>query len=525
MGNFAYNTTGKPYAVSSVTLTNSISVGTQNVSYYSFDRPNEISDNGYTASFTYNGNFDRVKMQMQHNSSTSLTRYYLGGCYELDVKLSGTTERLYLNGGYYDAPTVLIKQGNSSSVYQILRDHLGSITHVLNSSGTVVQELSYDAWGRLRDPSTFALYTPTNEPEPYLGRGYCGHEHLTGLGLINMNARLYDPLLGRFLSPDPYIQAPEHSQNFNRYSYCMNNPLKYNDQSGKLFGIDDLLIGAAIGALISATTYSVSTLVTGQRWNITNFLQSVGMGALGGALGAASGAIGTALGSSIGNSLGYNILSQTANTVITNTVFGNRMKLNDIFGIVAGAAAGTALPKYKAIKAKPLVNTLAETGFNTIRGAATGVVKGGVDAIIKDDFRYFYMDIAGGALSGFSKTIANNIVFGAPFVRQLTYGIQNYQRSGGLASFLKLGGGLTMGNNSWVISKGDIDASYHEDWHVVQQSTIEGGWADFYSEIVYEYLKYGFKNSYHTEGALEYWADQYMFLRMEQLKYIWFFRF
>lgn len=525
VGTFTYNTSGKPYAVSDVTLTNSISVGTQNVSYYSFDRPNEISDNGYTASFTYNGNYDRVKMQMLHNSSISFTRYYLGGCYELDVKPSGTTERLYLNGGYYDAPTVLIKQGNSSSVYQILRDHLGSITHVLNSSGTVVQELSYDAWGRLRNPSTFALYTPTNEPDLYLGRGYCGHEHLTGLGLINMNARLYDPLLGRFLSPDPYVQAPEHSQSFNRYSYCMNNPLKYNDQSGELFGIDDLLIGAAIGALISATTYSVSTLVTGQRWNITNFLQSVGMGALGGALGAASGAIGTALGSSIGNSLGYNILSQTANTVITNTVFGNRMKLNDIFGIVAGAAAGTALPKYKAIKAKPLVNTLAETGFNTIRGAATGVVKGGVDAIIKDDFRYFYMDIAGGALSGFSKTIANNIVFGAPFVRQLTYGIQNYQRSGGLASFLKLGGGLTMGNNSWVISKGDIDASYHEDWHVVQQSTIEGGWADFYSEIVYEYLKYGFKNSYHTEGALEYWADQYMFLRMEQLKYIWFFRF
>ncbi len=82
VGSFAYNTSGKPYAVSDVTLTNSISVGTQNVSYYSFDRPNEISDNGYTASFTYNGNYDRVKMQMLHNSSTSLTRYYLGGCYE-----------------------------------------------------------------------------------------------------------------------------------------------------------------------------------------------------------------------------------------------------------------------------------------------------------------------------------------------------------------------------------------------------------------------------------------------------------
>lgn len=293
VGSFAYNISGKPYAVSDVTLTNNISVGTQNVSYYSFDRPNEISDNGYTASFTYNGNYDRVKMQMLHNSSASLTRYYLGGCYELDVKPSGTTERLYLNGGYYDAPTVLIKQGNTNSVYHILRDHLGSITHVLNSSGTVVQELSYDAWGRLRNPSTLALFAPTNEPEPYLGRGYCGHEHLTGLGLINMNARLYDPLLGRFLSPDPYVQAPEHSQSFNRYSYCMNNPLKYNDRSGELFGIDDAILFITIGAIAGA--YFGGAIANHYQWNPLKwdysnkwtYIGIIGGGVLGGCAGSA----------------------------------------------------------------------------------------------------------------------------------------------------------------------------------------------------------------------------------------------
>ena len=46
------------------------------------------------------------------------------------------------------------------------------------------------------------------------------------------NARLYDPALGRFLSPDPYVQMPDFTQNFNRYSYCLNNPLKYNDITG-----------------------------------------------------------------------------------------------------------------------------------------------------------------------------------------------------------------------------------------------------------------------------------------------------
>ena len=50
-----------------------------------------------------------------------------------------------------------------------------------------------------------------------------------------MNARLYDPALGRFLSPDPYVQEMDFSQNFNRYSYCLNNPLRYTDPSGEKF--------------------------------------------------------------------------------------------------------------------------------------------------------------------------------------------------------------------------------------------------------------------------------------------------
>lgn len=240
-----------------------------------------ITDNGYTANFTYNGNFDRVKMEMLHNSTSTLTRYYLGGCYELDVKPSGSTEKLYLMGGYYDAPVVLVKQNGSISYYNILRDHLGSITRVVGSTS---QELSYDAWGRLRDPSTHALYNPANEPELILGRGYCGHEHLTGLGLINMNARIYDPLLGRFLSSDPYVQAPEHSQSFNRYSYCMNNPLVFVDKDGQLWFVP-ILVGAAIGAAFSAATYTAMLVFTPMTWSSSGFWRSVGMGALGGALG------------------------------------------------------------------------------------------------------------------------------------------------------------------------------------------------------------------------------------------------
>jgi RHS repeat-associated protein len=68
-----------------------------------------------------------------------------------------------------------------------------------------------------------------------IDRGYTGHEHLQLVNLVNMGGRIYNPVIGRFLTPDPYIQAPENLQNLNRYSYVLNNPLSYTDPSGFFF--------------------------------------------------------------------------------------------------------------------------------------------------------------------------------------------------------------------------------------------------------------------------------------------------
>jgi RHS repeat-associated protein len=58
------------------------------------------------------------------------------------------------------------------------------------------------------------------------------HEHLDEMGVIHMNGRVYDPLIGRFMSADPHIQAPDNLQSYNRYAYVMNNPLNLTDPSG-----------------------------------------------------------------------------------------------------------------------------------------------------------------------------------------------------------------------------------------------------------------------------------------------------
>lgn len=84
-----------------------------------------------------------------------------------------------------------------------------------------------------------------------LHRGYTEHEMLNEFDIINMNG-LYDPVLGRFFSPDNYVQMPDNSQNFNRYSYCLNNPLKYTDPSRDFW---NLIIGAAIGGVFNCSRY------------------------------------------------------------------------------------------------------------------------------------------------------------------------------------------------------------------------------------------------------------------------------
>ncbi len=235
IGYFEYNHSSKPYAVTDLIQTNSVvPSGNQEITTLSNRRFGTISENGYFAQFQYDSSEDRIKMRVKYNDEDYLTRYYIGSRYERDITPTHTKEKLYLGGDAYSASAVYVKEDNGEwKLHFLLRDYLGSIAQVTDSNGVLVQELSYDPWGRLRNPDTHEYYASSTEPELFLGRGYTGHEHLAMFGLINMNARLYDPVTGRFLSPDPYVQAPDFSQNYNRYSYCLNNPFKYTDPTGE----------------------------------------------------------------------------------------------------------------------------------------------------------------------------------------------------------------------------------------------------------------------------------------------------
>lgn len=109
-----------------------------------------------------------------------------------------------------------------------------TITATVDSE--VMLYYDFEVRGKSENPDSRTLSTTLIPRELFTAKGYTGHEMLDAFEIINMNGRIYDPVIARFFSPDPYVQAPQNPQNLNRYSYCLNNPLVYTDPSGEIFG-------------------------------------------------------------------------------------------------------------------------------------------------------------------------------------------------------------------------------------------------------------------------------------------------
>lgn len=265
VGNYNYN--GTPYALSKITGTDAeianTSANKQTINYNTSNLVSDITEGVHKYVFTYGPDQQRVKMVYTNSTSATdkskdYTRHYANG-YEKTVFGNGNTRTVcYISTGI-GTSAVYIEESQAGStangkVFQVLRDYQQTIIALADDNGNIIERHYYDAWGRKRN----SRGTYTNVTMGLLSRGYTGQEHLLEIGLINLNARLYDPQTGRFLSPDPYIQEPDNSQNFNRYSYCVNNPLKFTDPSGAIFGIDDaIIIGIAIGTAMAAASYTM----------------------------------------------------------------------------------------------------------------------------------------------------------------------------------------------------------------------------------------------------------------------------
>jgi len=344
--------------------------GPQEIKYTAFNKVSSIVDTaatGKTLSYSiYYGLDDQRRKSVYKDSGQVIrTKYYFGD-YERINENSETK-----NYHYISSPTGLCAifvtegSGTQGQLWHTYTDHLGSLVYMVNADNSNdYKEYSYDAWGNTRDAED---WTDTLSTPLFAGRGFTGHEHLEEFALIDMNGRIYDPMLGRFFSPDKYVQLPGYAGSYDRYSYALNNPLSYTDPSGEFLWV----IGIGMSLMQADIAGKYARCNGGNYWNA--FGKSIafsGMSAI------ASYGIGTLFSNTTGI-LGELARAGThglASGIISQGMNGD---FNSAFkGGVISSFTGSLLNNYGGVIFKDPFTM----------GMASGIVGGGVSSVTGGEF-------------------------------------------------------------------------------------------------------------------------------------------
>lgn len=345
---------GKPHALTSISgKPDKIPNLAQTITYTDFKKVKSVSLGSKSLILDYGVDEQRRKGVFK-DGNTTFTRYYSGN-YEEEINSSGKVRKIHYISGGDGLAGIYINDDGNGSFYSAYCDYQGSLLALADVNGVVKERYAYDPWGIRRNP---AIWKDSDTRTKFIiYRGYTLHEHLDGFGLINMNGRVYDPLLGMFLSPDPYVQAPGNWLNYNRYGYCYGNPLSYTDPNGEFF-IGAIIIGAIMNAAIQGFSGNL-------HGGVGDFFKAAGIGALSGAAGAGA--------------------SQLVSGMFGGaTTLGGAMMQGSIIGGAGGAAGGWVTGVGNTwmnggTLGQSLRSGFLESGF----GAASGVIMGGITAGIR----------------------------------------------------------------------------------------------------------------------------------------------
>lgn len=268
----------------------------QDITYDAFKRPLNISEEGRgLADFQYGINGARFYAKKQDLLANKIIEKYYShdGSMDISIDINGNAKIINYISSPYDTPFIYVTELNSAltttneGFYYLARDFQSSIMAIYDTNAAVIERRLFDPWGNIVKVQDAGGNVKEGENAKliFLDHGYTGHEHFTEVGIIHMNGRIYDPILKQFLSPDNFIQDPDNSQNYNRYGYAWNNPLKYCDPSGEeLIIAGSATIGAmVIGAIIGGAVYTGLALYNGYfSWG--GLIKSMGVGAASGAI-------------------------------------------------------------------------------------------------------------------------------------------------------------------------------------------------------------------------------------------------
>jgi RHS repeat-associated protein len=236
---YSYGTAGRPHRLTSITqngsptynyaydsngnmttcfdLADPAGMKQRSILYNAENMPTQIDVFPYgggtstTYGFSYDGNGRRVLKWIGGIVNT----VYVGPHFEV---VNG------VEASYIFAGTQRIAEVTGTATKYFHQDHLGSATRLTNETGQLMEQAEYLLFGQMRSGSSSPPFASNYK--------YTDQELDVGIGLYNYDARMYDPIIGRFISPDPIVGDPMNPQALNRYSYVLNNPLRYVDPRG-----------------------------------------------------------------------------------------------------------------------------------------------------------------------------------------------------------------------------------------------------------------------------------------------------
>ncbi|MEV6866661.1 RHS repeat-associated core domain-containing protein [Streptosporangium subroseum] len=239
---YCYGDTAKPHALTAVTATGSC---TGTPAAYSYDKSgNTTGRNGQVLTWDALGNLAtltqgaRKTVYLYDAEGTLLIRRAVGdgesvlylGATEIHSKTTGSTVKTWSSRFYAaDAQTIAVRttETGANKVSFLAGDNHGTSSLAVDASSQAVTKRYTTPFGAPRGETAGGAW-----PDD---KSFLGKPADAATGLTHIGARMYDPLIGRFLSVDPVLST-DQSQSLNGYSYGNNNPATFSDPTGKEIG-------------------------------------------------------------------------------------------------------------------------------------------------------------------------------------------------------------------------------------------------------------------------------------------------
>jgi len=301
-----------------------------------------------TTTFVYDSAGARVK-----KTAGNSTTIYLGKDY--DIQSSLTSKYIFLGDR-----RINVKKSDGTLEF-IHDDHISSSNVVTDASGNQAGLYEYDPYGR----------TVTHTGTADLKHKFTGQEEDDSTGLYYYGARYYDPQIGRFVTPDWYVQAPGDPQSFNRYAYARNNPIRYTDPTGNFW-----FVAAIIGAIIGAVSAGIQS-----GGDFKSILAGAGIGFLAGAAGGVAGSAvhGGFFGAIVGGAVGGSVAGGL-NAAYYGGDVGQGILRGAGFGALGGLAYGGINAGFDKFVTAPNFR------WEMVRVALEGAAGGGLSQLSGGEF-------------------------------------------------------------------------------------------------------------------------------------------